>query len=264
MKKILKIILPLIFVTIFIASYAYPADSSPPPFPSNFFMSARVDIDGDGSPESITVTKGGGPGEFTLSIDGVTIVDTLKMGDTDGFVVVDIDTSDPYKEIAVHTPAENDDINDDEYIIYFFDGISIKEVGRVFWWPEIFGNGIVLVDGWMGFWQIRDKYVLDKATRTLKLVPQELYYVGIEAHVKKSFPVYRSRTGNEVIANTMPGSNFLILACDPSPKCLNAYSELDDYFCDWYLIKTVTGLVGWVRCETLLDYEKVDGLPLAD
>lgn len=260
MKKIF-IILPLLFAIILVAPYALPADSSPPPCPSNFMMSGNVDVDGDGGPESITVTMGEGYGEFTLSIDGMTTVGMFEMGDTDGFAVVDIDSSDPYKEIAVHTPGPSDD---DEYLIYFYDGTSIKEMGRLSRWPKFSGNGIVLVDGWMGFWSIRDKYVLDKRTRILRHVPQELYYVGVEAHAKKSFPVYKSRTGSDVIANTMPNSNFLILACDPSPKCLNKYGEVDNYSCDWYLIKTVTGLVGWVRFETLMDYEKVGGLPLAD
>lgn len=260
-KKTLKIILPLLFVIILTAADAYPIDSSLLSYTSNFVMSGNADVDGDGVPESITVTLGERTGEFILSVDGVTTVGIFEVDNADGFAIVDIDTSDPYKEIAVHTPGPSDD---DEYLIYFFNGTSIKEMARLSRWPTFSGNGIVLVDGWMGFWRIRDKYVLDKATRTLRHIPQELYYVGVEAHAKVSFPVYRSRSGGEVIANTMPNSDFSILACDTSPRCLNKYGDVDDYSCDWYLIKTVTGLVGWVRCETLMDYEKVGGLPLAD
>ena len=262
MKKTLKIIFPLLFVIILTAADAYSIDSSLLSFTSNFAMSGNADVDGDGVPESINVTLGINPGEFMLSVDGISTVGTMfELEDIDGFIVIDIDTSDPYKEIAVHTPGPSDD---DEYLIYFFNGTSLKEMARLSRWPTFSGNGIVLVDGWMGFWRIRDKYVLDKATRTLRHIPQELYYVGVEAHAKVSFPVYRTRSGGEVIANTRPNSNFIILACDPSPECLNRYGEVDNYSCDWYLIKTVTGLVGWVRFETLMDYEKVGGLPLAD
>lgn len=258
MKKIFTIILPLMCVIIFAVPYICPAESTP----TNFVMSGKADIDGDGSPESITVAMGGTPLEFVLTVDGVTTFGIFEGDVTDGFAVVDINTSDSYREIAVHTPGPSDD---DEYLIYSFDGSSLKEMGRLSRWPTFSGNGIVLVDGWMGFWKIRDKYILDTSTRTLRHIPQDLYYVGVDAHAIKSFPVYRSRSGNEVIANTLPGSDFLVLACDTSPTCLNAYGDPDDnYSCDWYLIKTVTGLVGWVRCETLMDYETVDGLTWAD
>jgi len=80
----------------------------------------------------------------------------LSMGGADGFIIIDIDTSDKYKEIAVHTPGPSDD---DEYIIYWYDGNSIKEVGRVSRWPTFPGNGIVYVDDWMGFWMKRDKCI---------------------------------------------------------------------------------------------------------
>ncbi|MBN1881897.1 MAG: hypothetical protein JW885_06960 [Deltaproteobacteria bacterium] len=261
MKTTVKILFFLFIVIILTAAYAYPAGLSPQTNPTSFVMSGNADLNGDGRPESITLAPGRSFGEFILSVDGVTTVGMFEFDVTDGFAVVDINASDVYKEIAVHAPGPSDD---DEYLVYSFDGASLKEMGRLARWPTFSGNGIVLVDGWMGFWKIRDKYVLDTSTRTLRHVPQDLYAVGVEGHAIKSFPVYRTRSGNEVIANTMPNSNFIILACDTSPTCLNAYGDADDYSCDWYLIKTVTGLVGWVRCETLMDYETVDGLTWAD
>ena len=257
MKKIFTIMLPLMCVMSALALSPCFAQSTP----TNFVMWGKADIDGNGSPESITVTMGSTPLEFVLSVNGITTVGRFEGDITDGFAVVDINTSDSYREIAVHTPGPSDD---DEYLIYSFNGSSLKEMGKLTRWPTFSGNGIVLVDDWMGFWLIRDKYVLDTSTRTLRHIPQDLYYVGVDGHAIKSFPVYRSRSGNEVVANTLPNSDFHILACDTSPKCLNAYGDADDYSCDWYLIKTVTGLVGWVRCETLMDYETVSGLTWAD
>jgi len=261
MKKIRTILFPVFVTIILTAAYAYAAELSPQTNPSTYVMAGSADLDGDGSPESITLTRGEIFGKFILSVDGVTTVGMFEYDEPDGFAVVDINTTDSYREIDVHTPGPSDD---DIHLIYSFDGASLREMGRLERWPTFSGNGIVLVDGWMGFWGIRDKYVLDGSTRTLRHIPQDLYYVGVQGHAIRSFPVYRTRSGNEVIANTMPGSDFLILACDTSPSCLNDYGNPDDYSCDWYLIKTVTGLVGWVRCETLMDYEKVDGLTWAD
>jgi len=261
MKKILPVLFSLLVLFLLTAVYAYPAGLTPQTNPTSFVMSGNADLDGDGKPESITLSPGATFGEFVLSVDGVTIGGMFDFDAADGFAVVDISTADAYREIAVHAPGPSDD---DEYVVYSFDGASLKEMGRLMRWPTFSGNGIVLVDNWMGFWLIKDKYVLDTSTRTLRHVPQDLYYVGVEGHAIKSFPVYRSRSGSEVIANTLPDSTFLVLACDTSPTCLNAYGDADDYSCDWYLIKTVTGLVGWIRCETLMDYETVDGLTWAD
>jgi len=261
MRKIVRISFFLFCAIILAAAYAYPAGLTPQTNPTYFVMSGNADLDGDGRPESITLAPGGTFGEFILSVDGVKTVGMFDFDAADGFAVVDISTADAYREIAVHAPGPSDD---DEYLVYSFDGASLKEMGRLARWPTFSGNGIVLVDNWMGFWLIKDKYVLDTSTRTLRHIPQDLYYVGVEGHAIKSFPVYRTRSGSEVIANTRPDSVFLVLACDTSPTCLNAYGDADDYSCDWYLIKTVTGLVGWVRCETLMDYETVDGLTWAD
>ncbi len=216
---------------------------------SDFLKVAKTDLNGDGKVEEISISGITEIGNFILKIDNVSIKGELG-DEVDGFIIVDIDTKDQYKEIAVHTPGPSDD---DEYLIYWYDGKSIKEMGKLMRWPKFPGNGIVLVDNWMGFWQKRDKYVLDNKTRTLYLVPQEFYYVGIEATVKESFPIYKTRTGSEVVANLKPGSKIFILVCDTSP---------DDYDSHWYLIKSETGLVGWAALKSFTG--KVEGLPWAD
>jgi hypothetical protein len=163
---------------------------------------------------------------------------------------VDIDTSDKYKEIAVHNPGPSED---DEYAIYWYDGKSIKAMGVLSRWPKLFGNGIVLVDDWMGFWSKKDKYVLNKKTRGLELIPQEFYYVGAEATVKEIFPIYETRDGSTIVANLAPKSKILILLCDCSPG---------EYMDKWYLIKSETGILGWTRPKPF--HEKLDGLNYAD
>lgn len=213
----------------------------------DFVKMVKVDLNGDGKVEEVSISIK--DMEFLLKVDKASIKGELN-GEVHGFAIVDIDTTDQYKEIAVHTPGDSDD---DEYLIYWYDGKAIKEMGKLSRWPEIPGNGIVLVNDWMGFWQKRDKYVLDNKTRTLQLVPQELYYVGIEAAVKESFPIYKTRTGSEIVANLKPDSKIFILVCDPSPA---------DYDSHWYLIKSETGLVGWATLGSFAG--KVEGLPWAD
>lgn len=229
-------------------------------FAFDIVKSAKVDLNGDGKTEEISISGVTESGDFVLSVGRVSIKGTLTAGEADGFTIVDIDTTDEYKEIAVHTPGPSDD---DEYLIYWYDGKLIKEVGRLSRWPKFFGDGIVHVGDWMGFWSKREKYVLDKKTRILQLVPQELYYVGIEAKVRGSFPIYKTRGDSTIVANLKPPSKVLILLCDPSPTSKGETDDyFDDYFCDWYLIKSETGIVGWARLKTF--YRRLEGLVWAD
>jgi hypothetical protein len=216
---------------------------------------AREDLNGDGVLDTVSIARNPGLGEFTLFVNEKPTAGRLTDSDVDGFVIVDVNKSDPYREIAVMTYGESDDY---EYQLYRFDGVVTTKIGGFFGVPSFSGNGIVLVDEWMGFWALKEKYVLDNSSGKLRQVPQELYFVDVNATVRESFPVYKTRDGRSVVANTLPNSRILIIACDPSPRC----PESGDYFCDWYLIKTVTGLVGWVRLESLS--ERVVSLPWAD
>jgi hypothetical protein len=225
-----------------------------PPVPS-----ASVDLDKDGTIDNVSLSGVKESGEFVLHVNRISREGKLIEGRADGLLIVDVDAADRYREIAVHTPGASDD---DEYLVYSYDGKSLKEMGRLSRWPKFIGNGIVLVDGWMGFWKKREKYVLDKTARTLRRVPQEVYHVGAEATVRESFPMYHSREHSDIVARVRPGSKVLILVCDPSPECKTPEGEADDYYCDWYLLRSVTGLTGWARLRSFWD--KVEGLPWAD
>ena len=216
----------------------------------DFVMSHEADLNGDGMVESIRITEQGAAGEFILYIDKAKITRTFECGEAiSGFSVVDINKADKYTEIAVHTPGPSDD---DEYYIFWYDGKTIHEMGYLSRWPTFYGNGIVNVDSWMDFWAKRDKYVLNNKTRKLDHVPQDLYYVGVEANVRETFPIYRTKSKSDIVANLKVNSTCLILVCDTSPA---KNTE------NWYLIKSSSGLVGWAN-ERIV-YEKLV-LPLAD
>jgi hypothetical protein len=212
-------------------------------FGAEFVTSAQEDLNGDSKIEDIVLTTNTELGGFVLKMDKFSKKGKFQsaLEDVDGFIIVDIDKTDKYKEVAVHTPGPS---SDDEYLIFWYDGKAIKEMGYLSRWPIFYGNGIVNVDAWMGFWSIREKYVLDKKSRTLQQVPQEFYYVGVEAEVIETFPIYKTRAASQVVANLKPKSECLILVCDPSPV---------QYGDDWYLIKSATGLVGWTRGKAIYD-----------
>ncbi len=233
------------------------APISPSPPPGKPLRQATVDLNGDGQPEQIRLDTVENSSRFTLWVNDHKI--SAFLGETpddsemapDGFFVVDLDTSDKYKEIAVHTPGPSDD---DAYSLFWYDGKALRQVGNVSRWPTFVGNGIVLVDDWQGFWTRRKKYVLDRESHQLRFVPQEFYYVGIQGTVATSFPIYYQRNSKNVVANLLPGSKIDILVCD--------LAEPDNYGKQWYLIRSTTGLVGWARLDSFQG--KIPDLPWAD
>lgn len=210
---------------------------------------AKVDLDGNNCSESISISDLTDDGGFVLKVNDVSVKGKLS-DKVDGFVIVDIDKNDKYKEIAVHTPGPSDD---DEYQIYWYDGKSLKNMGKLSRWPKFLGDGTVLVGDWMGFWVKSEKYILNQRKRTLQLLPQEFYFVNVKAKVKDKFPIYKTKNGREVVEEVKPNDNILILLCDLSSK---SYRDQN------YLIKTQTNLCGWAKLESFQD--KVEGLPWAD
>jgi hypothetical protein len=207
--------------------------------------SAKVDLNGDGVKDNIAMSrvKSSDPqyyAKFALKINGSSVEGELQDSiDADGFAIVDIDKADKYKEVAVHSPGPSDD---DEYFIYWYDGSSIKKVGRVARWPKFAGNGIIYVNGWVSFWQNTDKYVLTKQ-RTLQLVPQPLHYVGMKCKVKTGFPIYTSKNSKSVVANLKTGSQIFVVLGDISGM---------ENGNTWYMVRSESNLLGWVAESNLI------------
>ncbi|MBN8230129.1 hypothetical protein JYK02_21695 [Corallococcus macrosporus] len=218
--------------------------------------SAQVDLDGDGKPEAVSLTAEGGG--FTLKAGAATAQGNASGGEVRGFTVVDLATGDKWKELVVQSPGITDE--DHHVLVYGYDGKALKLLGDVHALSEATGNGIVLVDTWMNFWQKRDKYTLDRKAWKLVHVPQELYAVGVdatspglEATVTKPFQLKQDRSGHgATVAVTAQGSKVRVLAASVPAK---ATAEL------WYLVKSSTGLLGWVLGKTLV--MSTEGLPRA-
>jgi hypothetical protein len=211
--------------------------------------STSADLDGDGKPEALSLQWKEGDAQFVLKAGSATIRGKADDTEVRGVFVVDIDSGDKWKELCVHLGLTDDDAH---CLVYGFDGKALKELGDVHALTEVKGNGFVLSDTWTGFWNRREKYALDRKAWKLELVPQELYFVGAEATVKQSFPLARSRTDKSVVANVAQGSKIQVLAASPvDPKTQDS----------WYLVKSATGLLGWVSTKDLS--EKTEGLPWA-
>ena len=125
----------------------------------DFIFQESTDLNSDGKTEQINLELIEGTfDQFILKIGDKEHKDELGIEGIDGFKIIDINKYDKYKEIAVHTPGPSDD---DEYLIYWYDGENIIEMDYLARWPKFLGNGILYVDNWEDFWIRRDKMVLD-------------------------------------------------------------------------------------------------------
>lgn len=226
-------------------------------------LSASADLDGDGRPETIRVTGGEGS-TFSLKVGRVTATGTLENGDPDELKLVDVVTSDRFKEIAVHTFGPSDD---DEYAVFRYDGKTLVEIGHFSRWPTFVGNGIVYVDNWEGFWKSRQKHVWSESRARFELVPQPFHHVGVDVTVTKPFPLLVTRpvpSGPKPtrVARTKPGTKAHIVLAERPEDARCGDGREDPFSCRWYLVRTGSGLLGWARLSDFMD--KVDGLVMAD
>ncbi|NMO18879.1 hypothetical protein HPC49_20150 [Pyxidicoccus fallax] len=211
--------------------------------------SASVDLNGDGKPEAISIEWDEAKDQFILKAGTATIRGATDGNEPAGFTVVDIDSGDKRKEVAVGTGQTD---YDKQQHLFAFDGKAFKALGSVPALTEARGNGIILSDSWQGFWNRRDKFTLDAKAGKVTEVPQEMYAVGVEATVKQSFPLARSRTEKTPVATLAQGSKIQVFAAAPVGKKGGGYL---------YLVKSSTGLLGWASEKDLM--EKTEGLPLA-
>ncbi|MBM7115621.1 hypothetical protein [Archangium primigenium] len=213
-------------------------------------MNRKVDLDGDGKPEAVTLKWHEDKGSFTLQVGGATFASPetgLQGGALD---VVDLlEGGDKWKEVAVSSGFTD---GDKRIFLFGFDGKAIKPLGEVHSLGEVKGNGIVLSQIWMGFWNRTEKYALDRKTWSVRRVPQPLYYVGKLARVKQSFPLAHSREDTTAIANLAPGTTIEVLAASVPERGGEPVH---------YLIKSATGLLGWTGQGPLTT--QTEGLPFA-
>lgn len=205
----------------------------------NITCAASADLDGDGKKDAIHLSIDS-EGEYALEINNVSINGELpdpgSLCDEANYRldIIDIDRTDKYQEVKILQYSGIDSCMDYTHHILWYSGSFINLMwaleGQS---PSFSGYGIVLVTEWVSFWLKTDKYVLDPKTRTMVFVPQAFYYVGVEATVDQSIPIFRTTAGKNVVANLKKGSTCSILLYDQTSGC--------------YLIKSTTGLIGWTR-----------------
>lgn len=234
----------------------------------DYVFSIKTDLNSDNQPETIKLEKTGINFGYKLTINNQESLGTFKMEETDGFKVIDIDTQDKYKEIAVHSSGPGDDMSDNVIFIYWFNGKEIFLIDQLNGQATFNENGIIYLDNWEGFWTSRDKYILDKNSRNISFGRPFGYYVGVKAKVKTSFTIFQEQALKNKVAVLNVGSDIEILLCDKDEhRYINddgsiEYTGVTESSRYKYLIKSQSGLLGWISNKDIS--ESIEGLPWAD
>ncbi len=218
----------------------------------------KYDLNFDREEENIRLIYNETAQEFRLKINNDEFTGKYSDAYDVGVEIIDINRNDNLREVLVKGYGPSD--QSDMYFFQFVNG-KITECGRL---PsnfgiEVKGNGELTEYAWMGFWTAKLRYEFDSKNKTITKIVDEFYDVNQECQVKESFDLLKDRSDNsEVTSKLKPGTKLTLVKADISQVCPSNDGSNDDFFCDWFLIKTSDGKQGWCRLKNF--YEKVDGL----
>jgi hypothetical protein len=199
---------------------------------------AQADVDGDGKPEEVTLKAEGATG-FVLSVGRAQVRSSLE-GGAKGFTLIDLGVRDARREVLVHgqgkVPA---------YLLFRWHEGALQPLPLPPGRPSASGNGILLTDVSMGFWEQRHKYLYDAGKPGFTEVPQPLYYVGKVLEPTQPITLQVSRSDTATVAQVGKGGSAVLLAYSPDPRA-PADAERG-----WYLLKGRGGVLGWVQRPAL-------------
>lgn len=209
----------------------------------------KIDLDGNNKEENVKLTlieDDYGWRYFILTIDNDSVLGKHSYN-VNGFLIIDLDTSDKFKEIAIYTPNVN---GPDEFIIYKYDE-QISEIGRINSYATFPGNRKIIVETEMMFWIKTDTVFFNEISETLVSNPKEFYKINIEVNVLEPFSIYSDRENFMVLEELDIDDEVVVMACDTSPS-YNEETPNSYWDCDWYQIKTDSDEIGWARLKSFL------------
>lgn len=206
--------------------------------------SLRVDLDGDARKDKVQIYAH----ENTVCIQ-INRTELVLHNGFSSVQVVDTYKKDKYRELLIHT---GDGLDYSAYELFRYTGKRIVKLGRLFS-PTFSGNGIVYSNQWMGFWQKVQKWTLQRKKLRLVAAAQELFSVGVSARVKTSFPIFQKHSRSS--------AKIAYLRKKSRIKILVAYAISQNENKIWYLVRSSTGLIGWVDANTV--HRKMSEVPWA-
>ncbi len=218
---------------------------------SDDYNSLQVDVNGDGKEELITLTvkRFEGYVTTTLYVNDLSVI--VPGYDPAGyFGMVDIDSQDNIREIAVIDVGPSDDYTTN---FYYFNGTNLLFMGTIPWvYKDMtfdgFGKIITKTRGKiLDTWFYDDDFVISK-NHELVHVPKNLYVRDTTVTLLTALPLQISPLNSKIITNLNKGEIAKIIGCDDIA---------------WCVIEKSDGVHGWFAVENF-DIVKGVGLHAGD
>jgi hypothetical protein len=195
---------------------------------------ARCDLDGDGVSENITVAFQSDGWSFTLRVNQLSVQGS-GAGLDETFAIVDIDTLDGLREIAITEGGSDDNVTH----FYGCDG------NRIFSMGSIEGSRDIRIDGSgilramkrgeiLQAWSYPVLYRLNPEHH-FERIEMELYPMNTPVTLKKPFQLARSRWNPSPGPSLAAGDKAVILSSDGVR---------------WCLVRTAGGATGWFEIDS--------------
>jgi hypothetical protein len=196
--------------------------------------SVTCDLDGNGTPENIVVLFNPDGWSFTLRINHFSVSGS-GAGLNETFAIVDVDTLDGLREIAVTESGADDNVTH----FYGFDGSRIFSMG------SIEGSGDIRVDGSgllrarkrgeiLQIWSYPTLHRLNPEHR-FERIEMELYPMNTPVKLKKPLQLVRSRSNPVPALLLEAGEKAVILSSDDV---------------GWCLVRNSAGATGWFSIDS--------------
>ncbi len=207
----------------------------------NFVFSAQADLNSDNIIDKISLTQNDDM-SLTLTVNNIkkNFDFEYDFDEVSGFKIIDINKNDIFKEIevAAYGPGGEGFLK-----LFWFDGKIIHLMNTFKASLTVNGNGIVYADNQESFWIRRRKFTLNKAMHKLTETPQFAYYVGVKNIIVKNYvSIFADENLTKKTATLSKNSKIEILLCK---------KHKTDYNNDIYLIKSKSGLTGWIKYSEL-------------
>jgi|GEM_PF-4448627 len=220
----------------------------------------EIDLNGDGVPERIQIVSVWDDEEGPISRLLVNDVEYYRFTSWSGewipvdeFYIVDIDTTDNYKEIAIWG---SNAVSTDFLNFFYYDGEKVVRMGSV--QGAYLYNGDGTVTGWEDTWgmlytPLPVKYKLDK-DHMLTLV-YEIYKLDYRVFVLRDMPLYTSRDIKSATILMEKGTVVRITGTD-----IDMVFDDGRYIFDmgWTQITLPDGRIGWIWGEIANSKESLD------
>lgn len=209
----------------------------------DYVREGYADLDGDGVDEFIQIVPHEWYQENDIIVDGEKL-GYCESGDICGFYIVDVDSSDNYKEIlsCIHERRG--------MILSYRDGKIFAAIPYGVEKSKINGDGVLFIGQGLNLGASHLKYIFNSEKGRFEGLDQQVYYVNALAEVENEIQIYPWIYSDKCMSTIKKGEIITLLACQTRRE----EGVVDQWNGNnWYLIKTSDDLLGWAEFRNLKD-----------